>query len=759
MVDFIPPLTPGQAPAPLSPTVPLNPPMVGTASPFHHVDGQNRDLILEAIRTWARGPFLEWVGLWRQYLIDWSQGNADWLNTWSDAVVAYVTAELAEQTEAVDLEIASLRSDVADAVQQVINSTIEITAPVIRSVMRSSARELGTIGANPAPEDTDDHAYLQTLIDSAAAAGVARVTINPRNPADDTEPWVIDGPLALPAGITIDATAAIIEQTVYDEPAFLIPPGADGVTLNAGVVRLGGARPAYADLSTTPAYGGPGVITCSGVLGFANNTTITGEFAGFRNAVRLASWDGASGLDGLKNHNRVDITVGEVDFGLVYFAQSGLDATVKGRYLGMAGTPDAAHLIYATLANDLTSTGCHVNGEAWDSNGYMCGSAFQLRTQHNLTSDYLKATDCPGVLTIESARGPHTITQVVGSRLTGVVNRPELGNLQAAGIRTGIDPNDSLNVAYGQTTIVDAVIDLVSTSASYTRAVSITAPDTNIGELHVTMNLDAMASGSYVVSINAARSTLGAVDIRNAGIGGTSGINYSGGIGHRLAIAPRMVGVLTGINVAATVTGELTVDHSLIDTTRDTDPVIAGAGAAAVTIRGGKPRRNNTWYAVTVGAAATATLTDGFLYFIPWRVDRELRVVNLALNVTAAASGGTIRVGLYRDDQYNNPAALVTTFGAVTTDTTGVKTVTGAATIAPGDYFLGVVVQGASGVALAGHAASSVDGRAGNATDALAGASIHQSAVTGTLPATAGTVGYSSAAVPRVAYQLWNPSS
>src|SRR6185312_1977435 len=93
MGDFTyPPLTPDPDPAPLSPTIPLNPPMVGEASPFIHVDGQNRDLILESIRAWIRTSLLEWTKDWQAYLVYWLALTADWLNTWATEADDYITA-------------------------------------------------------------------------------------------------------------------------------------------------------------------------------------------------------------------------------------------------------------------------------------------------------------------------------------------------------------------------------------------------------------------------------------------------------------------------------------------------------------------------------------------------------------------------------------------------------------------------------------------------------------------------------------------
>lgn len=86
-----PPLTPDPEPAPLSPTVPYNPPMVGDSSPFDHVDGENRDSILESIRTWARHPLRNWTTAWQSYLAYWLTAVEGWLNTFAVDASAYIT--------------------------------------------------------------------------------------------------------------------------------------------------------------------------------------------------------------------------------------------------------------------------------------------------------------------------------------------------------------------------------------------------------------------------------------------------------------------------------------------------------------------------------------------------------------------------------------------------------------------------------------------------------------------------------------------
>src|ERR1700744_5111260 len=85
-----PPLTPDPDPAPLSPRIPLNPPMVGEASPFEHVDAQNRDLILESIRAWVNRVLLVWTKAWQDYLVYCLALVSSWLNEFVVGADAYI---------------------------------------------------------------------------------------------------------------------------------------------------------------------------------------------------------------------------------------------------------------------------------------------------------------------------------------------------------------------------------------------------------------------------------------------------------------------------------------------------------------------------------------------------------------------------------------------------------------------------------------------------------------------------------------------
>lgn len=131
MVDPIvtPPHPPVVIPDPLPDTVALNPPMVGTASPFIRVDGQNRDLILEAIRAWARGPLSDWSAAWQTDLTKWLNDTDEWLDEWNTEVSRYV-------------------EDVLDAV---INNSIEVQDPVVAELINDLSSLSFQAGASHFP--------------------------------------------------------------------------------------------------------------------------------------------------------------------------------------------------------------------------------------------------------------------------------------------------------------------------------------------------------------------------------------------------------------------------------------------------------------------------------------------------------------------------------------------------------------------------------------------------------------------------------
>jgi len=122
-----PPLNLPAVPDVLSPDVPLNPPMVGNASPWIPVDGQNRDLILASIRAWVYRSLLPWTTAWQTQLTDWEQAIEDQLDAWMVLADSYITAHAVAGL--------SFRTTVTDIAGTGTTNVTLVTDPAIRPIV------------------------------------------------------------------------------------------------------------------------------------------------------------------------------------------------------------------------------------------------------------------------------------------------------------------------------------------------------------------------------------------------------------------------------------------------------------------------------------------------------------------------------------------------------------------------------------------------------------------------------------------------
>lgn len=84
------PFVPDPTPSPLSPDVKNIPPLAGTSSPFIRVDGQNRDIILEALRRWLQYVLMAWTKVWQLTLVKFIKDTETWLNVQITAMWDYI---------------------------------------------------------------------------------------------------------------------------------------------------------------------------------------------------------------------------------------------------------------------------------------------------------------------------------------------------------------------------------------------------------------------------------------------------------------------------------------------------------------------------------------------------------------------------------------------------------------------------------------------------------------------------------------------
>jgi hypothetical protein len=100
-------------------------------------------------------------------------------------------------------------------------------------------------------------------------------------------------------------------------------------------------------------------------------------------------------------------------------------------------------------------------------------------------------------------------------------------------------------------------------------------------------------------------------------------------------------------------------------------------------------------YLSSTGSAPTANA----IYFTPFLISKSSTFDAIGLGVTTAAAGAVARLGIYSSSSTTfYPTTLLTDYGTVALDTTGIKTVTIAATLSPGIYWLAVCSSSATPV-------------------------------------------------------------
>lgn len=127
----------------------------------------------------------------------------------------------------------------------------------------------------------------------------------------------------------------------------------------------------------------------------------------------------------------------------------------------------------------------------------------------------------------------------------------------------------------------------------------------------------------------------------------------------------------------------------------DKGTYIDGSGVPIVRHRPAATKLITNRYYMTSGPiTATGTIMQlQWQYFVPYIVEEPHTFTQLGLNVTTAgAAGATLRFGLYADNN-NIPGALIVDTGTVAADTTGFKSATISAMLAPGLYWKSVSSQ------------------------------------------------------------------
>lgn len=103
----------------------------------------------------------------------------------------------------------------------------------------------------------------------------------------------------------------------------------------------------------------------------------------------------------------------------------------------------------------------------------------------------------------------------------------------------------------------------------------------------------------------------------------------------------------------------------------------------------------NRYYGSDPYVPATAAPSAGWAYVVPVFIPRTHTINQIACEVTTAAAGATVNLGIYGSDEYDQPLGLVVDAGAVDASTTGFKTLTIAnVALTPGWYWLAALSLG-----------------------------------------------------------------
>jgi hypothetical protein len=162
--------------------------------------------------------------------------------------------------------------------------------------------------------------------------------------------------------------------------------------------------------------------------------------------------------------------------------------------------------------------------------------------------------------------------------------------------------------------------------------------------------------------------------------------------------------------------------------------------------------------------ASSAALTPNRLYVTPWDVPRPTAFDRIGSEVTGAVASALLRWGVYADDGYGYPGALVFDTGTVDASATGWKFATQSFSAGARRYHLAVVGQGAaatvrnyanSGTRGLGMGVSDGDSGTGLVTGSGVHVAWYYPGVSGAMPSTFPAIGSSGAGVTNAAPQVW----
>lgn len=164
----------------------------------------------------------------------------------------------------------------------------------------------------------------------------------------------------------------------------------------------------------------------------------------------------------------------------------------------------------------------------------------------------------------------------------------------------------------------------------------------------------------------------------------------------------------------------------------------AGAVATAASVADSTAVFAAGSYYTPRGARGTFATVQDRLTLVPFLVPKDQQFVRIGAEVTTAAAGSTIRLGIYNIGPTGLPTTLVVDAGTIDAATTGAKEVTINQTLPAGLYGLAAVAQGGAPTVRTITGGGTMDVGAGSLASSLQSnpnAGYYGSGVTGALPA------------------------
>lgn len=322
------------------------------------------------------------------------------VNASLEAQAELVNTALENQVIYVNSEIADMKAYVDAAVESIINSTIEVSDPVILGVISNANSDSNNYiegmirdgqGVTNVVHPTMTPAQVQAVINATPAG--AKIVFAP-----GTYPTPTDGFVFPNNSVQVDTTRAKITSATWGRPAFDLI-GRSSMVLDLGAFEFIGAR----GVATGSAWRGSApYVSTAAVWSNGSFNTIRGLRSDkYVTAIFLAAWNGTSTYDIYNDGNQIfNVEASHHNFGVLWVGQR--DLYINGLYvhddlddsLGVNPT----HALYGSSTTTFRDTVVTVANLRCERN--LAGHAYQMKYTDRLTISDVTAVDCAGILSV-----------------------------------------------------------------------------------------------------------------------------------------------------------------------------------------------------------------------------------------------------------------------------------------------------------------------------------------------------------------------